>query len=84
MTKCTPTCDAEKAVLVEALTSLRARATRSGDASTLEHRIRMADTDIRLIDVALANTSSSALLARGERLERWVNLFLKRVIEVTK
>ncbi len=62
MTKCTPTCDAEKAVLVKALTFWLDVA---GD-SPLVARYPNEWAEHKALR---ANTSPAALLAQGEKLE---------------
>jgi hypothetical protein len=75
MTKCTETCDAEKAVLVAAITRIRDKAHEYG---ALPAEIeRLADEELRA-----ANTSSAAAarLAQGERLREALRL-LRSVVE---
>ncbi|KKK85885.1 hypothetical protein LCGC14_2768790, partial [marine sediment metagenome] len=63
MTKCTPTCDAEKAVLVEALKAARCF---FGPIECEEIYPEVPGRWCKRC-AALANTSPSALLAQGER-----------------
>ena len=72
MTKCTPTCDAEKAVLVEALERerdhWRAALTAWKGSETIDIDYSSALRNESGLTRILANTSPSALLAQGERL----------------
>ena len=69
MTKCTPTCDAEKAVLVEALKDARMLCQNTPEGRKETSQVFEA---VQVIDAVLANTSPAALLARGERFRREV------------
>ena len=78
MTKCTPTCDAEKAVLVEALERerdhWRAALTAWKGSETIDIDYSSALRNESGLTRILANTSPSALLAQGEQARKIVGV----------